>query len=117
MVWKYLFIWVQHQPPSRDTGGAFFPKAITHVFVGMYIQEICLCALFFLARDAELKVAAVPQAALMIVLIVATVSAYSDPLIIGRLPLRLGRFLPTVDTLAAALACPSFLRHDQGAGP
>ena len=73
MVWKYLFIWVQQQPSNRDTGGVFFPKAITHVFVGIYIQEVCLCALFFLARDADLKVAAVPQAALMIVLIVATV--------------------------------------------
>lgn len=72
-VWKYLFIWVQDQPSSKDTGGAFFPKAITHVFVGIYIQEICLCALFFLARDQNGNVAALPQAILMIVLIVCTV--------------------------------------------
>jgi hypothetical protein len=72
-VWKYLFIWVQDQPSSRDTGGAFFPKAITHVFVGIYIQEVCLCALFFLARDQNGNVAALPQAILMIVLIVCTV--------------------------------------------
>jgi hypothetical protein len=51
LVYKYLFIWVYDQPPGSDTGGLFFPKAITHVFVGMYIQEVCLCALFFLARD------------------------------------------------------------------
>lgn len=72
--WKYLFIWVQDQPSSKDTGGAFFPKAITHVFVGIYIQEVCLCALFFLARDQNGNVAALPQAILMIVLIVCTVS-------------------------------------------
>lgn len=41
----------------------------------MYIQEVCLCALFFLRRDQNQKVAAIPQAVLMIVLIVITVSA------------------------------------------
>ena len=66
LVYKYLFIWVYDQPARTETGGAFFPKAVTHVFVGMYIQEVCLCALFFLAN-------AIAQGALMIVLIVITV--------------------------------------------
>ncbi len=61
------------QPPSTDTGGLFFPKAITHVFVGLYLQHICLAALFFLARDTANKASAIPQGALMIVLIVVTV--------------------------------------------
>ena len=74
IVYKYLFIWVQDQPPQQDTGGAFFPKAITHVFVGMYVQEVALTALFFLVRDENKKVAAIPQAVLTIVLIVCTVS-------------------------------------------
>ncbi|WWD15753.1 hypothetical protein CI109_100175 [Kwoniella shandongensis] len=72
LVYKYQFIWVIDQPPSTDTGGLFFPKAITHVFVGMYIQEVCMAALFFLARDDNLKASAVPQGALMIVLIACT---------------------------------------------
>lgn len=78
VVYKYLFIWVKDQPSAMDTGGLFFPKAITHVFVGIYIQEVCLCALFFLRRDENQKVAAIPQAALMIVLIVITVSQFTS---------------------------------------
>lgn len=73
-VYKYQFIWQLDQPKYLDTGGLFFPKAIQHVFVGLYIQEVCLCILFFLARNENGKVSAIPQAALMIVLIIATVS-------------------------------------------
>ncbi|KXN81695.1 hypothetical protein AN958_03942, partial [Leucoagaricus sp. SymC.cos] len=64
-LYKYLFLWVYDQPPSSDTGGLFFPKAIQHLFVGLYIQEICLLALFFLAK-------AIPHGALMAVAIVFT---------------------------------------------
>ncbi|KAG8707762.1 hypothetical protein FRC08_000307 [Ceratobasidium sp. 394] len=39
-VWKYLFLWQFGQPEAGDTGGLFFPKAIQHVFVGLYIQQI-----------------------------------------------------------------------------
>jgi len=83
LVYKYLFIWVYDQPPESDTGGVFFPKAIAHVFVGMYIQEICLCALFFLARDVDDKVSAIPQGVLMIILIVCTVSCCITPRILA----------------------------------
>jgi hypothetical protein len=63
------------QPPHSDTGGLFFPKAITHLFCGLYIQQIALCALFFLARNADGKVSAIPQGALMVVLCVMTVGS------------------------------------------
>ncbi|KAF8882504.1 hypothetical protein CPB84DRAFT_1838177 [Gymnopilus junonius] len=72
MLYKYLFLYVYQQPPSRDTGGLFYPKALQHVFVGMYVQQVCLCALFFLARDQNKKASALPEAILMIVLIVLT---------------------------------------------
>jgi hypothetical protein len=39
-LYKYLFLWQFEQPPSSDTGGLFFPKAITHIFVGLYIQQV-----------------------------------------------------------------------------
>ncbi|KLT42385.1 DUF221-domain-containing protein [Cutaneotrichosporon oleaginosum] len=71
-VYKYLYMWVMDLPPSADTGGLFFPKAITQIFIGFYIQEVCLCALFFLARNEQNKVSALPQAILMIILIVLT---------------------------------------------
>jgi hypothetical protein len=73
IVYKYLYTWVLDQPKSTDTGGRFFPKAINHVFVGMYVQEVCLCALFFLARNAQGNVSCIAQGALMVVLIVITV--------------------------------------------
>ncbi|KAI0792351.1 DUF221-domain-containing protein [Abortiporus biennis] len=72
LLWKYLFIWQLDSPKSGETGGLFFPKAIQHVFVGMYIQQICLAALFFLARNSANHPSAIAEGALMIVLIVFT---------------------------------------------
>jgi len=72
MMYKYLFLWQFGQPPSSDTGGLYFPKAISHLFVGLYVQQVCLCALFFLSRDENLKASAVPEGALMVVLIIFT---------------------------------------------
>lgn len=72
LLYKYLFLFKYTQPPSADTGGLFFPKAIQHVFVGMYVQQICLCALFFLTTDTNGKPGAIAEGALMVVLIVLT---------------------------------------------
>lgn len=72
-LYKYLFLYV-YQQPTTDTGGLFYPKALQHIFVGLYVQQVCLCALFFLARNGADKASAVPQGALMVVLIVITVS-------------------------------------------
>ncbi len=65
-VWKYLFLWQLDQPASGDTGGLFFPKAIQHIFVGLYIQQVCLAALFFLAPSGKV------MGVLTVVLIVLT---------------------------------------------
>ncbi|KAI6106921.1 hypothetical protein EDD16DRAFT_1899046 [Pisolithus croceorrhizus] len=72
LLYKYLFLYQYTQPPQLDTGGLFFPRAIQHVFVGLYVQQVCLCALFFLAQNASGKQAAVPEGALMVVLILLT---------------------------------------------
>ncbi|KAF4583356.1 hypothetical protein EYR38_002106 [Pleurotus pulmonarius] len=72
IMYKFLFLWQYQQDLKTDTGGLFFPKAIQHVFVGLYIQQLCLCALFFLARDENGSTSAVPQGALMVVLIIFT---------------------------------------------
>ncbi|EJD05444.1 DUF221-domain-containing protein [Fomitiporia mediterranea MF3/22] len=71
-LYKYLFLYQFDQPAAHDTGGLFFPKAIQHLFVGLYIQQICLAALFFLARNSSGNPSAIPEGALMIVLIVFT---------------------------------------------
>ena len=62
MLYKYFFTWVNNHPPSSNTCGLFFPKAIQHVLVGLYVQHISLCALFFSKKS-------IPEGALMIVLI------------------------------------------------
>ncbi|KAJ7892754.1 hypothetical protein B0H14DRAFT_2685503, partial [Mycena olivaceomarginata] len=64
-LYKYLFLWQFEQPPSSDTGGLFFPKAITHILVGLYIQQVCMAGLFFLARDQNQNMSSTPQAILM----------------------------------------------------
>ena len=77
-LYKYLFLYQFDQPAEHDTGGLFFPKAIQHLFTGLYLQQICLTALFFLARDSSGDPSAIPQGALMVVLIVCTVSTSFD---------------------------------------
>ncbi|KAF7360376.1 Protein kinase domain-containing protein [Mycena venus] len=72
-LYKYLFLWQFEQPPSSDTGGLFFPKAITHIFVGLYVQQICMAGLFFLARDQNQSASSIPQGILMIALLILTI--------------------------------------------
>lgn len=57
----------------HDTGGLLFPKAINQLFVGIYVLEICLIGLFFLARNTNDNASAIPQAIIMIVVLVATI--------------------------------------------
>jgi hypothetical protein len=53
------------QPASGDTGGLFFPKAVQHTLVGLYLQQVVLATLLFLAK-------AIPEGAVIIALIVIT---------------------------------------------
>ena len=73
-LYKYLFLYVYQQPTTTDTGGLFYPKAFQHVLVGLYVQQICLCALFFLATDNNGHHNSIAEGAFMVVLIVITVS-------------------------------------------
>jgi hypothetical protein len=77
LLYKYLFLYKYTQPPSADTGGLFFPKAIQHLFVGMYVQQLCLCALFFLVSAPDGKRGALPEGVLMIVLIILTIGYHA----------------------------------------
>lgn len=71
-LWKYLFLYQLNQPSYTDTGGLFFPKAITQIFVGLYVEQICLMALFFLQQDSKKHPSCIPEGILMIVLVVIT---------------------------------------------
>ncbi|KAL4071415.1 hypothetical protein V8B97DRAFT_467079 [Scleroderma yunnanense] len=112
LLYKYLFLYQYTQPPSLDTGGLFFPKAIQHVFVGMYVQQICLCALFFLLKDPSGKRGAIPEGVLMIVLIALTagyniiINDSFGPLI-SALPLSLADKTHKLDEPASSGAQPS----------
>lgn len=69
LMWKYLFLWQLDQPASGDTGGLFFPKAIQHTMVGLYIQQVTLMLLFFLNKS-------IPEGAVMAVLVGLTALAH-----------------------------------------
>lgn len=71
--YKYLFIWVNDQPDSVETGGLFFKTALNQIFAGLYIEHLCLIGLFFLARNENDGFAALPEAICMIVLLILTV--------------------------------------------
>ncbi|KAF5310540.1 hypothetical protein D9619_007845 [Psilocybe cf. subviscida] len=122
-LYKYLFLYVYQQPSTTDTGGLFYPKALQHIFVGLYVEQVCLCALFFLARNENNNPSAIPEGALMIVLIIITAgfniiikNSYGP--LITALPLSLQdrTYTPTGETdgqgsPAQAPAVPSKERH------
>lgn len=63
IVWRYNLIFVLDG--DMDSKGLFYPRALMHLTVGMYLAELCLIGLFFL-NDAT------GPAALMILLLVVT---------------------------------------------
>ncbi|KAL1946280.1 hypothetical protein VTO73DRAFT_15407 [Trametes versicolor] len=71
-MYKYLFIWQIGGEKAGETGGMFLPRAIQHVFVGLYLQQIALVTLFFLAQNAEGEQSAIAEGVLMVVLVVFT---------------------------------------------
>lgn len=85
-VYKYLFIWVYDSPPEAETAGRFYPLALGHIFVGLYIEEICLAGLFFLAQDQNGKQSALAEGILMVILIIITIF-YQRVLLSGYGPL------------------------------
>jgi len=98
MMWKYLFLWQLDQPASGDTGGLFFPKAIQHTLVGLYLQQVVLAVLLFLAK-------AIPQGAVIIVLIVITAFCH---LVINN------SFDPLIKALPLTYARKSYSRREDG---
>ncbi|KAF8586259.1 DUF221-domain-containing protein [Ramaria rubella] len=88
--WKFLLTWVFDQPDEQETGGLYFPIAIQYLcndaphalalmltsiltVVGLYIEQVCLAALFFLKISSGHSFLA--QGILMLVLIVITITA------------------------------------------
>ncbi|KAF9567911.1 DUF221-domain-containing protein [Agrocybe pediades] len=76
LAWKFLLTQVFDQPDEKESGGLYFPMAINNLFVGLYIEQICLACLFFLNTKAAGKTAAV-QGIFMLVLLVLTACAHT----------------------------------------
>jgi len=68
---RYNILYVYNN--TRDTGGLLFPVAVNQLFVGIYVMEICLIGLFFIAMDTANHAACIPQGAIMIAALILTV--------------------------------------------
>ncbi|PNS17283.1 hypothetical protein CAC42_6966 [Sphaceloma murrayae] len=56
-----------------DTGGLLFPQAINQLFTGLYVMEVALAGLFFIAQDSAGNNGAIPQGIIMIIMLAFTV--------------------------------------------
>ena len=50
---------------KRDHGGLFYPKALKHLLIGLYLMQVCLIALFLLVRDSQGNATCMGQACVM----------------------------------------------------
>ncbi|KAF9528530.1 DUF221 family protein [Crepidotus variabilis] len=79
LTYKFLFTQVFDQPDEMETGGLYFPMAIGNLFVGLYIEHICLICLLVLkanAADNHYRIEAIVQAVFIVVLLVLTAFAH-----------------------------------------
>lgn len=51
--YRYRFLYVFQQKAANETSGLFFTNAINHIFTGLYVEMVMLCALFFLAQSDD----------------------------------------------------------------
>ncbi|THU96938.1 DUF221-domain-containing protein [Dendrothele bispora CBS 962.96] len=76
LAYKFLFLQVMDQPDQSETGGLYFPMAMSNLFVGLYIEEICLACLFFLKASRPIsRPTALAQGILMVFLVAFTAIA------------------------------------------
>ncbi|KAG8704283.1 hypothetical protein FRC09_003651 [Ceratobasidium sp. 395] len=71
VAWKFLFLWVYDQPEPQETGGLYFPLVVSNLFVGLYVEQLCLAGLFFLDGG---KTVSIILGVFMVILIVITMA-------------------------------------------
>ncbi|KAJ7629889.1 hypothetical protein B0H17DRAFT_1109402 [Mycena rosella] len=74
LAFKFLLTQVYDQPDENETGGMYFPMAVSNLFVGLYIEQLCLACLFFLKASIS-PTSSIAEGVLMLVLIVITATA------------------------------------------
>jgi len=75
----FSLLWVAHRYNmlyvtrfKTDTGGVLYPRAINQTFTGLYVMELCLIGLFFLAEDEKGKNVCFIQGIIMIIALALT---------------------------------------------
>ncbi|KAF4450177.1 hypothetical protein F53441_6658 [Fusarium austroafricanum] len=58
---------------DHDTGGVLYPRALNQTFTGVYVMELCLTGLFFMAKDEKANAVCTAHAIIMATALVATV--------------------------------------------
>ncbi|KAG9099222.1 hypothetical protein FS749_001789 [Ceratobasidium sp. UAMH 11750] len=71
VAWKFLFLWVYDQPEAQETGGLYFPLVVSNLFVGLYVEQLCLAGLFFLDGG---KIVSIILGVFMVILVVITIT-------------------------------------------
>ncbi|KAF3935384.1 hypothetical protein ABW20_dc0101255 [Dactylellina cionopaga] len=71
IVYRYNLLYVMDY--QVDSGGLFFPKAINHLYTGIYIMEVVMVGLFSLVRTESGDLYCLPHAIIMFVLLILTV--------------------------------------------
>ena len=72
IVYRYNVLYVFQF--RNDTGGLLFPTAVNQLFTGLYVMELCLVGFFFISLNEHNKAVCVPQAVIMIVVLLATIA-------------------------------------------
>ncbi|KAK4193735.1 hypothetical protein QBC35DRAFT_4522 [Podospora australis] len=113
----FSLLWVAHRYNmlyvtrfKTDTGGVLYPRAINQTFVGLYVMELCLIGLFFLAQNERGEPACIPHALIMVVAAILT-AIYQYVLNISFGPLL--RFLPITFEDEAVLRDEAFQRAQE----
>lgn len=102
---------------ERDHGGLFYPRALKHLLIGLYLMQVCLVALFLLVRDSQGNARCIGQACIMMLTTGLTI-VYHRLLCRGFNPLL--SFSPTAlkDALAKdATPTPIFLHKALRSSP
>ncbi|KAH6856570.1 hypothetical protein B0I37DRAFT_443224 [Chaetomium sp. MPI-CAGE-AT-0009] len=76
----FSLLWVAHRYNmlyvtrfKTDTGGVLYPRAINQTFTGLYVMELCLIGLFFLAEDETGTNVCFPQGIVMVIALILTI--------------------------------------------
>lgn len=75
VAWRFLLTQVFDQPDEVETAGLYFPMAMSNLFVGLYVEQVSLGALFLL-KASGVKTQFIIEAVAMLVLIIITIIAH-----------------------------------------